>query len=151
MRDHADEAGMVLLAPDSLSRTWDVIEGGFGPDVAMIDAAVQEAQARHEIDRIVLGGFSDGASYALSLGLDDARYSGIVAFSPGFVAAERMRGRPRIFISHGVDDPVLPIGPCSRRIAPLLRRAGYDVEYVEFDGGHAVPPQVARAALAWIA
>ena len=142
---------MLLLAPDSHARTWDVIEGGFGPDVAAIDAAVRDAQHRHEISHLVLGGFSDGASYALSLGLGDDRFSHIIAFSPGFMAPEEARGRPRIFVSHGLHDRVLPIAPCSRRIVALLKRAGYDVDYTEFDGGHAVPPEIARAALAWAA
>ena len=152
MGEYAEEAGMVLLTPDSIGRTWDVIEmRAMGPDAAAIGAAVDEARERHEVSHVVLGGFSDGASYALSLGLGDERYSHVVAFSPGFLAPEEVRGRPRIFVSHGRHDRVLPIDPCSRRIVPLLERAGYDVEYVEFDGGHTVPPEVARAALEWAA
>ena len=149
MGQHAEEAGMVLLTPDSHGRTWDVIEtGAMGRDAAAIGAAVDDACERHRVDHVVLGGFSDGASYALSLGLGDERFSHVVALSPGFMAPEELRGRPRIFVSHGIHDRVLPIDPCSRRLVPLLRRAGYDVEYVEFDGGHTVPPDVARAALA---
>ena len=152
MGECAEEAGMLLLAPDSTGRTWDVIEsGGFGPDVAAIHAAIGEAEARQAVGRVVLGGFSDGASYALSLGLGDDRFSHIVAFSPGFMAPERTRGRPRIFVSHGQHDRVLPITACSRRIVPMLERAGYAVEYAEFDGGHTVPREIARAALAWAA
>lgn len=30
-----------------------------------------------------------------------------------------------------------------------LRREGYRVEYSEFEGGHTVPHEVARGALAW--
>jgi flavin-binding protein dodecin len=33
-----------------------------------------------------------------------------------------------------------------RRIVPRLRRAGYDVTYREFDGGHTVPPEIALDA-----
>ena len=36
----ADEAGLVLLAPESRGRTWDVLAGGYGPDVAFIDRAL---------------------------------------------------------------------------------------------------------------
>jgi predicted esterase len=31
----------------------------------------------------------------------------------------------------------------------LLKREGYDVQYVEFDGAHNVPPEIARAAVDW--
>lgn len=152
MAEHAEEAGMLLIAPDSHGRTWDVIDGGFGPDLAAIGAAVEVACGREDVSHVVLGGFSDGASYALSVGLMDGdRFPRVVAFSPGFMAPDEMRGRPVFFVSHGLHDRVLPIGACSRRIVPRLKRAGYEVQYVEFDGGHAVPAEVARAALAWAA
>jgi predicted esterase len=32
-----------------------------------------------------------------------------------------------------------------------LERAGYEVSYREFDGGHVVPPDVAREAASWFA
>jgi phospholipase/carboxylesterase len=32
-----------------------------------------------------------------------------------------------------------------------LERAGYEVRYREFDGGHVVPPDVAREAASWFA
>ncbi len=148
----ADAAGLVLLAPASRGRTWDVILGGFGPDVAALDAALAAAFARCAVDpgRVALGGFSDGASYALSLGLTNGDlFTHVLAFSPGFLAPARRVGAPRCYVSHGTRDAVLPIGPCSRRIVPRLERAGYAVRYREFDGPHTVPPAVAREAVAW--
>ncbi len=152
LRDLADEAGLVLLAPASRGPTWDVIRGGFGPDVAFIDAALAAAFARVAVDptRLAVGGFSDGASYALSLGLGNGDLFGhLLAFSPGFAAPAAQTGEPRIFVSHGTRDEVLPIDRCSRRLVPPLQRAGYDVTYVEFDGGHTVPSEIAQRALAW--
>lgn len=58
-------------------------------------------------------------------------------------------GRPRVFVSHGTSDRVLPIARCGRRLVPELRDAGYDVTYEEFRGGHRVPPEVAAAAVRW--
>jgi predicted esterase len=52
-----------------------------------------------------------------------------------------------VFVSHGTRDDVLPIDRTSRRIVPALRDDGYDVTYREFDGGHVVPPEVAREAV----
>ncbi|HEX2202654.1 MAG TPA: hypothetical protein VHG91_05135 [Longimicrobium sp.] len=148
----AGAAGLLLLAPDSVGRTWDVLEGGFGPDVATLDALLEQVFARCAVDaaRLAIGGFSDGASYALSLGIGNGDlFTHVVAFSPGFMAHAAQVGAPRLFVSHGARDAVLPIDRCSRRIVPRLQRAGYDVEYVEFDGPHTVPEAVARRAVEW--
>jgi predicted esterase len=56
-------------------------------------------------------------------------------------------GKPPIFISHGRQDSILPIDPCSRRIVPELQRTGYAVTYKEFDGDHEVPSEMANLGL----
>jgi phospholipase/carboxylesterase len=150
--DLADEFGLVLLSPESRGRTWDVLLGGYGPDVEFIDRALQRTFDRLSVDagRLAATGFSDGASYALSLGLTNGDlFTRLVAFSPGFMAPADRRGEPPVFVSHGTRDAVLPIEATSRRIVPRLRRMGYDVRYREFDGTHAVPKPVAREALEW--
>lgn len=150
--DRADANGLILVAPQSRRATWDVISGGFGPDVAHVDRALEHVFARYAIDpgRIAIGGFSDGASYALSLGLTNGDlFTHVVAFSPGFAAPGNPRRAPRLYVSHGTDDAVLPIDRCSRRIVPLLQDAGYDTRYHEFDGPHTIPPDIAREALDW--
>jgi phospholipase/carboxylesterase len=146
----AEEQAFLVLAPQSLDTTWDVIRGGFGPDVAALDQALAFVFDAYPVnpDRIAVAGFSDGASYALSLGLvNGVLFSQIWAFSPGFVVPGPALGRPSIFISHGLADQVLPIDRTSRRIVPALKAEGYTVDYREFDGGHSVPPELARAAL----
>lgn len=146
----AEARGVIVLAPESRGRTWDVIAGGYGPDVAFIDEALTTVFQLHPVDarRIAVSGFSDGASYALSLGIINGElFDHILAFSPGFLAPTQTEDTPKIFISHGVHDEVLPIGPCSRRIVPALEKAGYDVEYREFDGGHVVPSAIVDRAV----
>ena len=150
LREITDDAGVALLAPSSRGRTWDVLLGAYGPDVTVLDALLGRVSSELVVDtsRIVVAGFSDGASYALSLGLTNGDlFSGVVAFSPGFCAATNRRGRPLVYQSHGVDDDVLPIDRTSRRLVPALRRKGYRVAYREFAGGHVVPPDIAREAL----
>ena len=150
----ADASGLIVLVPDSRGGTWDVVRsGGFGPDVEFLDRALDLVFARYNVDpaRMVAEGFSDGASYALSLGLlNGDLFTHVIAFSPGFVTDGSRRGKPRIFLSHGVQDRVLPIDLCSRRIVQQVRGDGYDVRYTEFDGGHEVPLEIAGAALAWL-
>lgn len=146
----AENQSFLVLVPQSVDTTWDVIRGGFGADVAALDEALDFVLDEYPVDpgRIAISGFSDGASYALSLGLvNGSLFSQILAFSPGFVMPGAFEGRPSVFISHGVADQVLPIDRTSRRIVPALEAEGYDVDYREFDGGHLVPPDIVAAAL----
>src|SRR5262249_35870536 len=81
--------GIIVLGPDSRGGTWDLSLGGFGPDVEFIDSALALVFRRCAIDpsRTCLGGFSDGASYALSLGVTNGDlFPSLMAFSPGFFA-----------------------------------------------------------------
>jgi phospholipase/carboxylesterase len=150
----ADARGLILLAPESRRRTWDVIRGEFGPDVAFLDRSLRSVFGRYSVDpaHLAVAGFSDGATYALSLGLTNGDlFTHVMAFAPGFMAPEEPRGRPRLFIAHGTRDNVLQIASCSRRLVPQLRRNGYDLHYREFDGPHTVPAEVAREAMDWFA
>ena len=150
LREQADLAGTIVVVPESRGRTWDVILGAYGPDAAFIDAALEQVFARYAVnsERIAVAGFSDGASYALSLGLSNGDlFRDVLAFSPGFAAPARAVGRPRIFISHGDDDRVLPVERCGRALAKRLPEAGYDVDYREFNGGHVIPPDLVRAGI----
>jgi predicted esterase len=149
----ANEAGLLLLAVDSRQKSWDVIFGEYGSDVAFIDRALAYTFARYAVDptRIAAEGFSDGASYALSIGITNGDlFTHVLAFSPGFNWPGDEQGKPRLFVSHGTADDVLPIDQCSRRIVPKVRRAGYDVRYREFEGGHTVPPEIAQEAVTWL-
>jgi phospholipase/carboxylesterase len=146
--DLASARGVLVLAPSSVAATWDLVAGGLGRDVAVLDAALEHVFAHHPVGSVALGGFSDGASYALSLGLANGDLvDAVLAFSPGFVAAPAHRGRPRVWISHGDGDRVLPVDRCGRRVWRELVAAGYDVTYEEFDGGHVVTPDLVTAAL----
>jgi phospholipase/carboxylesterase len=148
----ADHAGVVVLAPDSRNGTWDAIRDGFGEDVEFLNRALAFVFERLAVDpaRVAIGGFSDGASYALSLGLINGDlFPRVVAGSPGFVVSGSPNGRPRFFISHGTSDQVLPIDRCSRVIVPRLKSLGYDVAYREFEGRHELPPDIATESMRW--
>ena len=66
--------GILLLAPASEESTWDVIVDELGPDVDMLDRALDHVFDAYAVEpsRIAIGGFSDGASYALTLGVANA-------------------------------------------------------------------------------
>jgi phospholipase/carboxylesterase len=150
----ADEASVAVLAPDSRDATWDAIRGDFGPDVRFLNRALERIFDTLSIDpaRVSVGGFSDGATYALSLGLINGDlFRRVLAFSPGFIIGDQQRGKPRVFVSHGTSDPILPIDRCSRVIVPGLKKLGYDVTFREFTGGHTVPAEIAREGMRWVA
>jgi phospholipase/carboxylesterase len=152
LRSLSDEHGFLLLAPASEDGTWDAILGSWGPDVDFINRSLARTFELSKVDpaRIAMAGFSDGATYSLSIGLANGDlFSAVFGFSPGFIVPGERAGMPPVFISHGTLDPVLPIEVCSRRIVPGLKRLGYRVTYREFEGKHTLPPEVASEAMQW--
>jgi phospholipase/carboxylesterase len=148
----AEELGMLVLAPDSRDWTWDALLQGFGPDVAFIGSAFRHVAGEFPVDRrhVALAGHSDGASYTLSMGVGYGDvFTHLLAFSPGVMRPVDVHGKPRIFISHGTRDPVMPIDDTSRTFVPRLRALGYDVTYREYDGQHGVPLPIVHDAFAW--
>jgi len=150
----AEREGILLLAVDSRGSTWDAMRGVYGPDVAFLDQALAYVFARCRVDpsHVIVEGFSDGASYALGLGLANGDlFTRVVALSPGFIPGfdDEPVGNPPIFVAHGTQDAILPIDETSRPLVAALREQGYTVEFVEHAGGHNVPAAVAAEALAW--
>jgi predicted esterase len=151
----AGAIGAVILAPDSRQGTWDlIVSRGYGPDVTYLNDALRWTFARCNIhpDRIAIGGFSDGASVALSYGLANGDFfNAVLAFSPGFMDTQFNRGAPRVFVSHGTSDQILRFAYTSERIVPSLKGRGLTVEFMPFEGGHTIPPDIGDAAFRWFA
>ena len=123
----ADQAGVVVLAPDSRGTTWDAIRGSFGEDVVFLNRALEHVFAHVAVDpaRVGVGGFSDGASYALSLGLANGDlFSRIVALLAGVRHPHGSQRAPaRLHLArHGRPDPADRAVQPGHRAAPA--RAG---------------------------
>ena len=152
----ADAAGFVLLAPESGGITWDAIRGQYGDDVARLDRALKFVFERVNVDptRIIMEGFSDGASYGIGLALNNRDlFTRIVANSPGFVTFHDKRAsgpKPSIFVSHGHQDQILAFEMAGQRVVQQLRSEGYSVQFREFEGGHGIPIDVASEAVKFI-
>lgn len=162
-----DNRQAVIVALESVGSTWDALTidsadpiafltgrrfAGFGPDITYLNRALEQVFRTVAIDhaRVSAVGFSDGASYALSVGLINGDlFRKIVALSPGFIVNGPRQGRPGVFVSHGRQDRILPIDRAGRLVVSALRAGGYDVTYREYDGGHMVPPNIAREAITW--
>jgi len=159
---YAEKGRFIILAPESPGISWGTGPKAWGYDYVAINRALEEAFTRCVIDhnRLAIGGFSDGASYALSLGLANGDIFGyVIAFSPGFIVKAHARGRmgsnnevqiPLVYIAHGTADNVLPIASTSRIFASSLRKNGYKVEFQEFSGSHHLSRQVVDQAMAWL-
>ena len=147
---HAQRDKFLLLVPQSLLVTWDLALGGNGPDLARLDRALAEIASRYTLDpkRIAFAGFSDGGSYALSIGLTNGRFvTHVFAFSAGFMNLYTPEGKPQVFIAHGDADAPLPAFAHGRVHASKLRKDNYAVEYAGFGGGHLLEPAVVAQAV----
>jgi predicted esterase len=144
--------GLVLIAPKSKGQTWSILRSEVDSDLESVNFALAEAYGRCEIDRsrVAVGGFSDGATYALTLGVSNGDlFPAIMALSPGGIVAGEQVGVPRVFVSHGTLDTVLPIDRAGDAVVAKLRAAGYPVTYRRFRGGHEASPATSSAAVRW--
>jgi phospholipase/carboxylesterase len=136
------------------------------PDPATFDAVYPAATewldsflADHSLthDRLVLGGFSQGAvmTYAIGLGAGRPRPAALVALS-GFVPTvagfelDLSPALPPVAIGHGTLDPVIGV-EFGRAARDLLRDAGADVTYRESPLPHTIDPEFAGELRTWIA
>jgi phospholipase/carboxylesterase len=107
-------------------------------------------------ERIVLGGFSQGAtiSYALGLGAGRERPAAVIAIS-GYipeVAGWDLDFRsplPSFAVGHGAYDEVIPVER-ARAARVRLEAAGAELLYREWPLGHAVDPSFLEEAAAWL-
>ena len=124
---------------------------GIGTDVAYINASIAQVSDLYNIDpvRVAIQGFSDGATYALTVGAASGKtFTHVIAFSPGGLAPPQLTGNPAIFISAGLDDAVFPYANSAAVVCQLVANQ-YVVDFLPFKGGHAVPENIANAALQW--
>jgi phospholipase/carboxylesterase len=150
MQAHAEANKFLLLVPQSLMPTWDIVIAGNGPDRERLDAALAHVAARFTLDsrRLAFAGHSDGGSYALSNGLCNGDIvTHILAFSAGFMTVLAQEGVPFVFIAHGSKDEQTPVETAGRSHAARLNAAGYDVTYIEYDGPHKSQPHIVEAAV----
>ena len=166
----ADARGIVLLAPASHGISWDAVLAAEEPpspasplanararrftgseDANRVEAAIAALGQKVPVDRArtVLAGFSDGATFALAMGMARGHaFAAVIAWSPGIAirTADPAHGR-RVFVSHGRRDPLLRFDETCGEIVPMLQSEGAAVTFLPFDGGHDAPEQVKDAFL----
>jgi phospholipase/carboxylesterase len=148
----AEEFGVIVIAPESRDVTWGQSVPGFDADVRYLGAAFRRVSSLLTVDdaHVALGGVSDGANYAMNMGLAYGdTFNHLMIFSCGLLGPLRKQGHPRIFLAHGVNDVQMPIDRTARLFAPQLKEDGYDLTYREYDGGHGAPLPIVREGFEW--
>lgn len=127
-----------------------------GLDIArpMIVALLDELQVKFGLasERIILGGFSQGAVACLDIVLQESRpFAGLLLMSGTMVDPEaiaklapRRAGLPAL-LSHGRSDPILPFA-VAETLQKRLVAANWRLTWVPFSGGHGIPVEVLKAA-----
>lgn len=145
------------------------VELGLPRDLSEVPEGLADARARVDAllddveeamlgpgDRLVLGGFSQGAMLALDTALRSRRsLHGLMLLSGTHLAAgewaplmSERRGLP-VFMSHGEHDELLPFA-VSEALGASLARAGLALTWAPFRGGHAIPSSVLTAASSFL-
>jgi predicted esterase len=166
----AEKRGIVLLAPTSKGVTWDAISIAMTPttfdsplqlksahrftrtrDSDRVEAAIGNLAKIIPVDRTrtVLAGFSDGATFALAMGMERShQFAAVIAWSPGIaIASEGAAKGRKVFVSHGRQDPLLSFEVTCGEIVPLIKGEGANVSFLPFDGVHEAPAAVKDAFL----
>lgn len=119
---------------------------------ARMTQLLDEAQARFGFERLVLGGFSQGAMLALDVALHRPQAPAGLLLMSGTLIADavwqprmaHLAGVP-VVLSHGRHDALLPFA-AAEELRDRLRAAGAVVDWQPFVGGHEIPPDVLDAA-----
>ncbi len=149
---------------DIVSLSFDEVEradeGGVAASARAITALVQRERERGiPSERIVIGGFSQGAAMALHIGArHPERLAGVLAMSGYLVLASRLASERHpanletpTLMCHGIVDDVVPVS-AGRASAAAWRASApqADVQWHEFPIGHEVSPDEIAIVGAWL-
>ena len=133
-------------------------ERGVRASQASIETLIgRERERGTKAERLVLAGFSQGGAIALHTGLrHPERIAGVMALSTYVPVGEKLlpeasaanRDVP-IFMAHGSDDPIIPLGRAEQSRG-LLQSLGYPVEWREYRMPHSVCPEELADIGAWL-
>jgi phospholipase/carboxylesterase len=119
-------------------------------------SAVSELIFELNPERLVIGGFSQGAMIATEIAMQQPEdiaglviYSGVMLDEKGWTSkASALKGK-RFFQSHGTNDPVLPFS-AGQKLFDLFKRSGLEGEFAAFPGGHEIPMNVIQKTQAYL-
>lgn len=145
-RDEPAGRNALFFVPRSRRPTWDLIAGGDRSDLDFLDYAYDLIWRRYPIDpeRQGLVGYSDGASYALAVGLaNPGIFRAVMGWAAGFLvldpAVPAGGPRPAVLLEYGTHDPIFPFDRVAVPMRRTLEHLGYTVEFRVDEGGRHWP------------
>jgi len=160
-RDEAERRQALFLVPRSFHMTWDLItaatQGAAAgeadgapsnrPDLDFLEYAYDLIFRRYPVDpeRLGLIGYSDGASYALSVGLSNPElFRAVMGWAAGFVAIENDAAapgvrRPAVLVEYGTHDELFPFEQVAVPMRDQLEAFGCAVTFRVDEGGRHWP------------
>jgi phospholipase/carboxylesterase len=157
-RGEPERCDALFLIPRSIGPTWDLIADRGEVDLEFLEYAWDLIYRRYPVDRErqVLVGYSDGASYALSMALSNPGFfDAALCWAAGFVVVDRSAiphpgSKARLYLEYGTHDPLFSFEQIAVPMRDNLRKAGYDVTFSVDEGGRHWPSGTfQREALDW--
>ena len=152
----ARSRGVILIAPTAIGQTWSLME----PEVdgANLARVLEQVARDWHVDRarLLLTGMSDGGTFTLLSGLDDASpFTHLAPVAASFhpllltmAEPRRVTGLP-VYLVHGALDWMFPVS-IARSAQRALTAAGAKVTYREIaDLSHAYPREEGSGILDW--
>jgi phospholipase/carboxylesterase len=110
--------------------------------------AIEELIFELNSDKLVLGGFSQGAMLTVETAVRNANdVHGLIVYSGALIDAENwakqataLKGK-KFIQSHGTSDQVIPVSS-GQKLYELLKGAGLEGGMFQFGGGHEIPMPV---------
>jgi phospholipase/carboxylesterase len=125
---------------------------------AALEATLDELERAHGVvrERLVIGGFSQGAMLTTEVAVHATRpFAGLALLSGTLLSEARWRAALgatgaslHAFVTHGRQDPLLPF-EAAEALRDMLAAAGADVAWVAHDGQHEIPPAALRGLGTW--
>lgn len=166
-RDEAEARQALFLIPRSLHPTWDlIVEGAYGgvppadpeaaaagapasdrPDLDFLEYAYDLIYRRYPVDaaRQALIGYSDGASYGLSVALSNPDvFRAAMLWAAGFLALDAAAisedaPKPALLLEYGTHDELFPFAQVALPMRAKLEELGYAVHFRVDEGGRHWP------------
>jgi phospholipase/carboxylesterase len=156
-----------LQLPGSPGYHWYLVRHVGNPDQPTFDASRDLLGELHDEiwsavglgpEQTILGGFSQGTVMSYAMGLDPARpapagimaISGFIPTVSGWTPDFARHDATRVFIAHGVNDPVISAA-FAVEANRTLEREQFDVTYHQSGAAHFIDGGTLDAAIAWIA
>ena len=146
-RSLADVHGVMLILPHS-PPTWSCIldPRSLDRDIALVNQLVDFVKTGYRVDQIDIAGFSDGATCALSIGLNQSHpFKHILSMSIGGMICRSLNKfqSKSVTLHHGWSDTALPIS-CTFKVTASLQAGGMTPTVRLFEGGHSINSDFVR-------